>query len=300
LSVTLIRRGDYREAILAARFYRTLFGELMVTLRVDRETAEVLMPEGISPTLHDVEGVARRSLEFVDGALSDTLLLLKSGVVAGAASKLAGVYAMGRRMPEFLCFPEGERKKILQFLDLQRDLKRQLAEGDTEAASSDLLRIRTLARDFDCTSREEELNDLKSSLVHRNASSGSDSSLNGQHELNDQNRSAGIPSGNESGNHKGLDGIVQLVNHGPEVTSCEVQGKLRSNSLGHPVINASSEWSAGVFSRRINRARLLEADQPVDALIIYLDLRNSYPGSRLAREGVERMSARLMGLPGEN
>jgi hypothetical protein len=300
LSVELIRRGHYREAILAARFYRALFGELMVTLRVEGKIAEILMPEGITPTLHDVEGVARRSLEFVDHELADTILLLKAGVIEGATAKLAGAYALGSRMPEFLSFPADDRKKVLLFLDLQRDLKTHLAASDSSAASADLFKIRTLARDFNCASADAELAALKASRIPQKAQDGNElpgSESRGQSAHPATNavtpvNSDPVPSAPER--------VSPSRNSESLLSAGDPHAETSGNLSEHPLFAASLDHSSGMFARRMNRARLLESGSPVDALMIYLELRELFPVSRLAREGVDRVSRRLLALPDPN
>ena len=369
LCVKLIQWGDYREAILATRFYRALFRETFVSLGVSGELATLLMPEGMAPSLQDVDRIARHSIDFVDQTLSDTTLLLEGNAVAAASAKMSGMYPMGERMPEVLSFPKESREKMLRFLELRRDLDQHLAEADLNRASKDLDLLEPAARDFDCATPRSRIEAARSdSALHlgaaRKARENGDidamlremelcaTSWPGNPDLRAfaseissdasvrQRKIAEFDALFAAGNGKELlarkdffkealhgfpdrldilnqtvaieseirdriEHAGQLMDFGSVIAAWEDADGLASKYPDRAEISAflaslDQSAEASSFKQQLAKARALEPEKPVVALTIYLDLRRRYPESRLAGEGIGRMSRRLLGLPESN
>lgn len=391
LAMRFLRRGDYREAILAVRFYKAIFGALIVPLRLGKDSAEVLMPEGTTPTLQDLENIARRSIETMGHGLAESTLLLKDDLLSAGTAKLAGIFAMGGGMPEVRAFPADLRAQVATFLNLQNDLRKHLADGDHTKASSDLDRIEKLARDFDSASLRSTIAAAKASArillpkpviavqggdlggsgptntpvadaASTNAPATNPTSTNPiatNTALTNEVRAdapmtnvlptndavtnvptarpenaaedfdmllasgkageivarqaffeealGGFPErlavlnetvSGETAIRECLDHAAKLRDSGAVIEAWEEAEALSLKHPGHPAISqfqTTLHPSSEAFENGINKARSSEKDRPVDALNAYLRLRSLYPSSRLAEEGVQRMSLRVLG-----
>jgi len=149
LALRFLTQGDYEESILAVRFYRGLFADKNIALRLDPEAKQhIATAANSSPDLGVIESLATTTLATINEGLDATTTYLQSGALVGASRSLMAAFAQGSRTLEVRSYPEAAKGRILRQILSERKLSDFLANKDYESALEVLSGIEGQATDF--------------------------------------------------------------------------------------------------------------------------------------------------------
>jgi hypothetical protein len=179
LVVHLFDQGDYREAILGARFYRAMYGDLTAPLRLGSDVQEELAPSGIPATMGHVESISSRVLSILHDGIEETRAFANNGMIDLAAKHLQSLYAYSSRSPEILTFPLDAKRKMLQRIGEQEDLHHFMDSKDYGKASALLKKMTAEFSDFDGSEFQSSIDGaLSLSALHLRAAQDAENSGN--------------------------------------------------------------------------------------------------------------------------
>jgi hypothetical protein len=149
LALRFLTQGDYEESILAVRFYRGLFADKNIALRLGPEAKQqIATSANSSPDLGVIESLATTTLATIREGLVATTTYLQSGALVGASRSLMAAFAQGSRTLEVRSYPEADKGKILRQILSERKLSDFLANKDYESALEVLSGMEGQAGDF--------------------------------------------------------------------------------------------------------------------------------------------------------
>ena len=162
LALGFLRQGDYDEAILAVRFYRGLYSDWDPPLRLGRDAMMEIAAEDGNPALGTIEFLSTQALQTINQNLSGCTILLEGNHALGASGHLLAALARGSRTLEVLSYSENSKQKIQHLAELQRRLKKSLADKEYEVALALLVEINAATTDFEATKYHAEIQSSKS------------------------------------------------------------------------------------------------------------------------------------------
>ncbi len=149
LALRFLTQGDYEESILAVRFYRGLFADKNIPLRLDPEAKQqIATAANSSPDLGVIESLATTTLATIREGLVATTTYLQSGALEGASKSLMAAFAQGSRTLEVRSYPDAAKGKILRQILSERKLGDFLANKDYESALEVLSGMEGQVADF--------------------------------------------------------------------------------------------------------------------------------------------------------
>lgn len=148
IALRLLTRGDYLESILAVRFYRGLFDDRKVPLRLDPEAKLQISAADSTPNLGILETIATQTLGNITRKLADTTALIQCGSLVDASKDLTAAFAQGSRTVEVRSYPGEAKEKILLQIRAERKLNEFMDNKDYESAQEALTTIEGQATDF--------------------------------------------------------------------------------------------------------------------------------------------------------
>lgn len=167
LIVQLLAQRRFRHALIATRFYRSVFGDGDNQLRLDK-TREKLGNMGpgskddkslfalagallgdLPPTITSVELVAREFMRDVKEGTEAVKFMVQTGQMQSASYRLSEAFFWGEHLPEIHSFPRPERQRILDFTRSANQLLSALEVKDYTRAEELVQQMKNDAKDFD-------------------------------------------------------------------------------------------------------------------------------------------------------
>lgn len=171
LIVQLLAQRRFLHVLVAARFYRSVFGDGDNQLRLDK-TREQLASMGsggggknkddkslfalmgallgdMPPTITSVELVAREFIRDVKEGTEAVKFMVETGQMQGASYRLSEAFFWGEHLPEIHSFPRADRQRILDFTRAANQLLSALEVKDYTRAEELVQQLKKEAKDFD-------------------------------------------------------------------------------------------------------------------------------------------------------
>jgi len=149
LALRYLEQGDDAEAILTARFYRSMYKDQEDPLLLGPEEARRIAPLGSKPTMETIQNLANQSLMALNEELENCTTLMEHRAVKTAAKTLASAFAQSPHALHVISYPPVFKEQMLDELEKEQKFRSLVEDGDLEQALLVLKLLENGSTDFE-------------------------------------------------------------------------------------------------------------------------------------------------------
>lgn len=150
LIVQMFFQRRFRHALIASRFYRSIFDDGDNQLRLGEDTKSLFARiSEIPPTVTSIDALSNEAIRDVREGVASVEFLLEKEELQSASQRLAEAFAIGEHLPEIHQFPRNNRQRILEFTRRANQLLSALEVKDYTRAEQLVAELQETAKDFD-------------------------------------------------------------------------------------------------------------------------------------------------------
>ncbi|MFV0416599.1 MAG: hypothetical protein ACK5NG_09565 [Chthoniobacterales bacterium] len=152
LIVQLFLQRRFQHAVIATRFYRSIFNDGDNQLRVGEDAKNLFSKTtGMPPTMSTLDSMANEVMRDVDEGIKAFKFLVEKEELESASKRLAETFIAGEYMPSVRMLPREDKRRVLTFVQKSNQLLSAIDVRDYALAEKLVGELQEIAHDFDAS-----------------------------------------------------------------------------------------------------------------------------------------------------